>query len=433
MIMNRIRIIGIFILTLAVIAPEAALADWQVYFTGQAQRMFGAGGRGNFSTRSQCEAYRSSSPAFERNNSYCSGFDPPSYTPPAQSRPSGDDGAAARERERQRQLQLQREENERELEIERQKKFAEEKDQLLGTLKGTGTGTLGLKTGTGPVSGLELKGGDTVPKVGGTLINEQDMQKVRARIAELQRQIAGIQTLLRGYSRTLQGNRSEFEKWEETVDKAYNSVLDNSKEYLAQMFLKHNLLGALERSVQKSVFVELSAFLGSNDPALQRWLVKEIGSRQIQLSRLKKVIDVGNLSGDFTSLLTGGQEETKRNLDVLLFVNGLLETGGVVKYEKMLEKSKIIKELPGDYFEQAKMIGETYADLASIGYSWFSINRLTKENEQYAREVASLSYRMKVTEKEMECLRRCLETYTDTCMDRCTGKTRFSTPPPPLN
>ena len=63
MIMNRIRIIGIFILMLAVIAPEAALAEWQVYFTGQAQRMFGAGGRGSFSTRSQCEAYN---PAWSR-------------------------------------------------------------------------------------------------------------------------------------------------------------------------------------------------------------------------------------------------------------------------------------------------------------------------------------------------------------------------------
>jgi hypothetical protein len=146
MIMNRTRIIGIFILTLAVIAPKAALADWQIYFTGQAQRMFGAGGRGNFATRSQCEAYRNSRPGFEQTNSYCSGFDRPSYTPPAQNRPSGDGGAAAREQEMQRQLQLQREQKERELEIARQKKFTEEKAKLLETLKGTSTGTLGLKT-----------------------------------------------------------------------------------------------------------------------------------------------------------------------------------------------------------------------------------------------------------------------------------------------
>jgi len=151
--MSRIKIIGIIILTLAVIAPEAALADWKVYYTGRAAGMFGSAGRGSFATHPQCDAYRNSSAGFERSNSYCSGFDTPSYTPPAPSRPSGDGGAAAREQEKQRQLQLQREQKERELELARQQKFTEEKDQLLETLKGTGTSTLGLKTGTGPVAG----------------------------------------------------------------------------------------------------------------------------------------------------------------------------------------------------------------------------------------------------------------------------------------
>jgi hypothetical protein len=146
MIMNRIRIIGIIILTLMVATHDAAFADWQVYYTGKAAGMFGAGGRGNFATRSQCEAYRSSSAGFERNNSYCSGFDTPSNRPPTPSHQSGDNGAAAREQESQRQLQLQRE-------LERQKKFAEEKDKLLRILRGSSTGTLGLKTGTVPVPG----------------------------------------------------------------------------------------------------------------------------------------------------------------------------------------------------------------------------------------------------------------------------------------
>ena len=139
--MSRIKIIGILILTLAVAAPEAALADWKVYYTGKAAGMFGSYGRGNFATNPQCEAYRSSSAGFERNNSYCSGFDTPSNRPPTPSHQSGDNGAAAREQESQRQLQLQRE-------LERQKKFAEEKDKLLRTLRGSSTGTLGLKTGT---------------------------------------------------------------------------------------------------------------------------------------------------------------------------------------------------------------------------------------------------------------------------------------------
>ena len=183
MIMNRIRIIGIFILTLAVIAPDAALADWKVYYTGKASGMFGSGGRGNFATRSQCEAYRSSSAGFERNNSYCSGFDTPSYMPPTPSRPSGDDGTATREQEKQRQLQLQKEQKERELELARQKKFAEEKDQLLRTFKGTSTDTLGLKTGTRSVDPKVLQEQDEFEKMNAEWMKKQK-QLIEQRIRE---------------------------------------------------------------------------------------------------------------------------------------------------------------------------------------------------------------------------------------------------------
>jgi hypothetical protein len=193
MIMNRIRIIGIFILTLAVIAPDAALADWKVYYTGKASGMFGSGGRGNFATRSQCEAYRSSSAGFERNNSYCSGFDTPSYMPPTPSRPSGDDGTATREQEKQRQLQLQKEQKERELEIARQKKFAEEKDQLLETLKGSSRGTLGLKGASSGTLGLKTryeKGTRDSAPVDLKVLQEQDeFMKMNAAWMKKQKQL----------------------------------------------------------------------------------------------------------------------------------------------------------------------------------------------------------------------------------------------------
>ena len=181
--MRRIKIIGIIILTLAVIAPNAALADWKIYYTGKAAGMFGSGGRGNFSTQSQCEAYRSSSAGFERNNSYCSGFDPPSHSPPTPSRPSGDDGTATREQEKQRQLQLQKEQKERELELARQKKFAEEKDQLLRTFKGTSTDTLGLKTGTRSVDPKVLQEQDEFEKMNAEWMKKQK-QLIEQRIRE---------------------------------------------------------------------------------------------------------------------------------------------------------------------------------------------------------------------------------------------------------
>lgn len=134
---SRIKIIGIMILTLSIVAPASALAGWQVYYTGKAAGMFGYGGRGNFSTRAECDVYRISRPGFESNNSYCSGFDAPSQKSSPQGSPV-DEGTAAREQENR----LQKEQQEREQELARQKMFAEEKDKLLGTLKGTGAGTL---------------------------------------------------------------------------------------------------------------------------------------------------------------------------------------------------------------------------------------------------------------------------------------------------
>jgi hypothetical protein len=237
MIMNRIRIIGILILTLAVIAPDAALADWKVYYTGKAAGMFGAGGRGNFATRSQCEAYRSSSAGFERNNSYCSGFDLPSYTPPAQSSSSGDDGTAAREQEKQRQLQLQREQKERELELARQKKFAEEKDQLLGTFKGHSTGTLGLK-GTGTSTpGLEKptgKGRRDSAIVDPTVVDMQKLTKYREELYKLQMDQQKITESLGDITREFSVIGTETQKIiDANEDKLLKTATDATTEVIA--------------------------------------------------------------------------------------------------------------------------------------------------------------------------------------------------------
>ncbi len=163
--MRRIEIIVILVLTITIAIPEGALADWKVYYTGKAAEMFGSHGRGNFATRSQCEAYRSSSSGFEQNNSYCSGFDNPSSNTPVPSRPSGNNGTTSHERERERQLQLQRDKDAREAEIARKEQFAKEKKQLVDSLKGvTGGGTLNLKSGIAPA--VQLKGNSPDKKRG---------------------------------------------------------------------------------------------------------------------------------------------------------------------------------------------------------------------------------------------------------------------------
>jgi hypothetical protein len=90
---NRTGIIIVFIGALLLAAPHAARANWQVYYTGKAAGMFGSYGRGNFATRSQCEVYRTSRPFFESGNSYCSGFDAPTFQSPKPSPPQSSSSA----------------------------------------------------------------------------------------------------------------------------------------------------------------------------------------------------------------------------------------------------------------------------------------------------------------------------------------------------
>ena len=56
-------------------AADTTGAGWKVYFTDQAQKMFGPAGRGNFASKAECEAYIHSSPLFEQRNSRCDGAD----------------------------------------------------------------------------------------------------------------------------------------------------------------------------------------------------------------------------------------------------------------------------------------------------------------------------------------------------------------------
>ncbi len=83
-------VIGLVVASIFFILPGTAFGDWKVYYTGKAAGMFGSYGRGSFATRSQCEVYQMSRPPFERNNSYCSGFDTASPAPVKSQQPAKD-------------------------------------------------------------------------------------------------------------------------------------------------------------------------------------------------------------------------------------------------------------------------------------------------------------------------------------------------------
>ena len=405
--------------------PFSAFAKWEIEYSDRLINAMGQQGHfvpkrvGSYKTRSACEeALRSaviqSGDSSLSSNMKCVGQDDPVPS----SKPSTASKLHTKKAAEAAKAQQVADEK-------RQEAFNQEKMALLNSLKGVSE-----DRNSNQGNQIHIK---MIPRPSNPPPDPPhaiDVEQIQKRIDELQRRITGIQYQLRTYSKALYADQTEFKKWGDTVSESYDEVIDSSKEYVMQMFLKYNLLGALEKNVQKSVYGQLKNYVNADDPAIRKWLLEESASRQIPIDHLKKIVDVGNLSGDFAPLMTGDGEKPKKNLDSLLFVNSLLETGEIVKYKEMLNTSKIFKSLPGEYFEQAKMIGVAYANLCAIGYSWYSINSLTKDVEHYSRKIDSLKYGMRKTLEEMKCLKSCLEMPTDRCMDTCSGKTRLSTPPP---
>lgn len=346
------------------------------------------------------------------------------------------------ERQRQREMEEQRKREEEEAR-KKQEEFERSKQDALKSMKSISENELGLKgidsggdlglkgigdTGTG---GLRLKGISDAPspqsdaggvKAKGGEPSSGEIRKgidaAKKRIPELERDVKGLQTLLKQFGASQRGNVSEFEKWQETFNAAAENSRKNAVDYGLSMFLQYNLIGSLERSVKKDVFGKLDSLINSSNPKMRKWLGEQLKKRNVELSRVQKVVTTGSLGGDLASLLSGDLRDSGKALDVLLFVNDLLEA------------TKVVSWTGSQYFQQAKMIGETYTDLAAFGYSAVNVRKADKATDAYNREIKYLSTKLQNSVKEMNCLKGCLDNYTERCLDRCTGKTRFGTPPP---
>jgi hypothetical protein len=166
---KRFTLFWIFLFVLALLPAQVCFADWQIYYSGKAAKMFGGGGRGNFATRSQCESYRTSRPGFESMNSSCSGSDryvppPPPRAPSAgSSSPSAgvqpapvDPAVLEAQRQQEEQAAKQREQvaaMEKEADEMRKKEFEKGKGTLGGDLRNRFNASYGQG---GAMSQLEL-------------------------------------------------------------------------------------------------------------------------------------------------------------------------------------------------------------------------------------------------------------------------------------
>jgi hypothetical protein len=266
---------------------------------------------------------------------------------------------------------------------------------------------------------------------------EQKLEEAKQKVVALKKDVKRIHELLKMYTKSLQNNSSEFDKWGKTVDNAYQNTLNNSKEYVVQLFVKYSLFNSLDPEQKAGIYKKLNNLFHTNDPNTKRWLIEELASKNLTLDDIENVSNGINLLGDEASLLKGDPNKIKQSLDAALFVNSIFETFKIVNYDDLI-KTPFFKQMakmsgktaPGDFFAQAKMIGETYTDLAAICYSWYSINRLTEDTESMTQKVNNLISKQNIEMKQIDCLEQCIEIKSMNCMYTCTGKTRFQTPPP---
>lgn len=76
-------------------ATDVPGPGWKVYYTDEARKMFGPAGRGDYASKSECEAFIRTRPLFEQRNSRCEGADAGGSSPsgPAPSGPPRQDSA----------------------------------------------------------------------------------------------------------------------------------------------------------------------------------------------------------------------------------------------------------------------------------------------------------------------------------------------------
>jgi len=261
---------------------------------------------------------------------------------------------------------------------------------------------------------------------------EDQVELARARISELKLDISKTQLQLKRLSKDLMNNSSEFETWEKTVDDAQKNTLEKSKEYVLSLFVDQILVGKLDRDFTKNViYKKLDELINAQDPAVKAWLSQQYLERKVTAESMKQTLALLQNSPDLTEHVAGLfgtiTPENGKELDSLILAGDLLNSLNRTYKDKLGILHKL--EMP---LQHAKMIGEAYTDVAAICYSWFNINKLAAQNDEYIREVNALGGRMETAVKEMNCLDGCVNALEEGCIDRCRGRSRLSSPVPPM-
>gem|GEM_PF-4918057 len=119
-------------------------------------------------------------------------------------------------------------------------------------------------------------------------------------------------------------------------------------------------------------------------------------------------------------------EQAKTETEAAKWLAGLADrTSTLIKGADILAGAVV----PG--WEHVKMNAKAWATVGKECLAWREINRLNRETDQYAAEVARLSARLKIKMEEITCLKRCLGETLVGCTSECgAAGLGFPVPPP---
>lgn len=269
-----------------------------------------------------------------------------------------------------------------------------------------------------------------------------DLKEATQKLSELKSSLDNTNRYLKLYTQALVNNNSELDKWGQLADNTYKNTLNVSKEYFMNMFLKYSLLNNLDPQYRNGPYKKIQEFLNNNSE-MNNWLKTELYSSNIDPDRIEKLVNLFLTTSDAAALESqiffGTSNEVSKNLDAVLFINNLFDATGLVKYDKFkdlpmfkqMDKMKGVTS-PADWFTQAKVVGEVYSDIIVQYYSWKNINELLNDNEEKSQKIDELITKQKYTISQINCLEECIKRPDGKCMNKCTGKTKLHTPPPPL-
>lgn len=267
-------------------------------------------------------------------------------------------------------------------------------------------------------------------------IIKEKIKEAKETVLAFKKDIKYAQGHLKNYTKALANNSGELYKWATELDEMNKKLIEESISYLGGMFIKYNLLqGILKRSYVKDLCKRTGNLSNSANPEIQKWFVKELKKIDVRVDQFQDVADRLAMGLDIGEMLTKDKQDAGTTLRILMLINGMFETAHISSYETLIKEKELpfgLDKMPGEYFEQAKMIGTVIASLESTAYSWFHIRKLNASNEEMAQKVALYSAGMEQRMKEIDCLEKCIKRNSANCLEECTGKTKLSTPPPPL-